>query len=230
MRDDIIPPERWEFNEEVTQAFQDMLSRSIPDYQTMRAMCFAVGSRVVQPKTDIVDLGCSRGEALAEYVQKFGAYNRYVAIDVSDPMLKACCQRFAGYIKVNLMQVMKADLRKGCPPVRASLIMSILTLQFTPIEYRQRIIRSIWDNLVPAGGFIMVEKVLTHDILEACYLDYKREHGYTEDQIQRKRLSLEGVLVPQTPNGNEEMLSNAGFKAECFWRCLNFAGWLAVKS
>ncbi len=29
---------------------------------------------------------------------------------------------------------------------------------------------------------------------------------------------------------NEEILQAAGFRVvECFWRCLNFAGWIAIK-
>lgn len=229
MKDNLTPPEKWEFNEEVAQAFQDMLSRSIPDYQTMRSTSFLVGSMLVQPRTDIMDLGCSRGDALSAYVDRFGAHNTYIAVDVSDPMLAACKERFAGYINAKVMRVVKSDLRQGCPPARASLILSILTLQFTPIEYRRRIIRSVWENLVAGGGFLVVEKVLADDLVEACYLEHKRKEGYTEDQIQRKRLSLEGVLVPVTAPMNEGMLKDAGFRVECFWRCLNFCGWVAIK-
>jgi tRNA (cmo5U34)-methyltransferase len=57
-----------------------------------------------------------------------------------------------------------------------------------------------------------------------------RAHGYGEDEIERKRLSLEGVLVPQPAAWNEAVLRDAGFvDVECFWRCLNFAAWVGVK-
>ena len=63
------------------------------------------------------------------------------------------------------------------------------------------------------------------------YYDLKRANGYTEDQIQRKRLSLDGVLVPLTARWNEEMLRMVGFnEVDCFWRWMNFAGWVAIKS
>ncbi len=62
------------------------------------------------------------------------------------------------------------------------------------------------------------------------YYDLKAENGYSQDQIERKRLSLEGVLVPVTAHWNEEMLKTAGFvEVDCFWRWMNFAGWVAVK-
>jgi tRNA (cmo5U34)-methyltransferase len=59
----------------------------------------------------------------------------------------------------------------------------------------------------------------------------KRENGYSDSQIDCKRLSLEGVLVPVTARRNEELLHQEGFTSvDCFWRHLNFAGWVTVKS
>jgi tRNA (cmo5U34)-methyltransferase len=112
---------------------------------------------------------------------------------------------------------------------------SILTLQFTPIEYRLRIVRDIYKSLLPGGAFIFVEKILggSADLdaqMVKHYYALKSTNGYTTEQIERKRLSLEGVLVPVTARWNEELLKGAGFsEADCFWRWMNFAGWVAVK-
>jgi tRNA (cmo5U34)-methyltransferase len=62
------------------------------------------------------------------------------------------------------------------------------------------------------------------------YYNLKRHHGYTEEQIERKRLSLEGALVPVTAAWNEELLKGAGFaQVDCFWRWMNFGAWIAIK-
>ena len=62
------------------------------------------------------------------------------------------------------------------------------------------------------------------------YYRLKSAHGYSQEEIERKRLSLEGVLVPVTARWNEELLYMAGFRqVDCFWRWMNFAGWVAVK-
>jgi tRNA (cmo5U34)-methyltransferase len=119
--------------------------------------------------------------------------------------------------------------------VTSSLVLSVLTLQFTPIEYRQQIVRRVFESLAPGGAFILVEKVLgaTAKLDEAfvnLFLNIKRENGYSDEQIDRKRMSLEGVLVPVTARWNEELLHQEGFTSvDCFWRHLNFAGWVAVK-
>jgi len=232
--DSVLPGKHWTFDGDVTAVFDDMLRRSIPQYEVMRETVFRLGCRHVEPGTSIVDLGCSRGEALQPFVDKFGAQCRFVGVDVSEPMLAAARERFNGYMSSGIVDIRELDLRETFPPERASVVMGILTLQFVPIEYRQRIVQDAHDCLVPGGAFIVVEKVLGANArldkaFVAEYLDMKRRQGYTEDQIKRKRLSLEGVLVPVTAAWNEELLRMAGFQTvDCFWRWMNFAGWIAV--
>ena len=234
-KDNVLPEGRWTFDGDVTDSFDDMLARSIPQYEVMRRSCFEIGSRYVRPKTDVVDLGCSRGEALAPFIEQYGALCHYVGVEVSEPMLTATRERFSGYIERGVADIRGLDLRQEYPPVEASLTLCILTLQFTPIEHRQRILRDIYRHTLPGGAVILVEKVLGADadldeLMVGLYLDHKREAGYTEEQIGRKRLSLEGVLVPVTAAWNEELLQQAGFRrVDCFWRWMNFAGWIAVK-
>jgi len=73
-----VPDGPWAFDHEVTQIFGDMLRRSIPDLDTMRKTVFEIGARFVQPGTDVVDLGCSRGDALAPFVDAFGSDRKSV--------------------------------------------------------------------------------------------------------------------------------------------------------
>ncbi len=233
--DQVQPNGRWGFDEDVTAVFDDMLQRSIPQYEVMRSLCFDLAKHYQQHKTDIVDLGCSRGEAMAQLVDKFGVYNRFVGIDVSGPMLEAARERFKGMINAGVVEIKDFDLRKGYPPVRASVTLCILTLQFTPIEHRLRIMRDIYNSTLPGGALIIVEKVIggTADLdamMVNLYYQMKAENGYTQEQIERKRLSLEGVLVPVTADWNRDLLKQAGFtQVDCFWRWLNFAGWVAIK-
>lgn len=234
-RDQHVPGDKWEFDASVASCFDDMLERSIPQYAAMRQLCLDVGSRFVKPRTDVVDLGCSRGGAIADFVRRFGVTVRFVGCEVSAPMLQECRMRFAGYIDAGTVDIRDVDLRREFPVCDASLILSVLTLQFTPIEHRLRIVDDVLSHLRPGGAFVLVEKILGCDrfadeMLVDLYYGMKRAHGYTEQDIERKRLSLEGVLVPKTAHENEGMLRDAGFKhVECFWRTLNFAAWVAVK-
>ena len=235
VKDNVLPTQKWEFNEEVTKCFDDMLERSIPEYGLMRDLVTKIGFRYVQKGTAIIDLGCSNGNAIQPFVSRFGASNTYKLYDVSEPMLEACKEKYSDMIRAGFVEVENKDITKGFPNVDTSLVLGILTLQFTPIEYRQKIVKDVFDLLEPGGAFILVEKVLgnTYDLDSMFVKEYygmKSEHQYTEAQIASKRKSLEGVLVPITANWNESLLKDSGFSdVDCFWRCLNFAGWVAVK-
>jgi tRNA (cmo5U34)-methyltransferase len=234
--DQVLPDEgaRWQFDGSVTEVFDNMLVRSIPQYDVMRQAVFDLGASFVTPDTAVVDLGCSRGEALAPFVERFTA-NRFVGVEVSEPMLDAVRARFARQIAAGTVDIRKLDLRTDYPRDRASLTLAVLTIQFTPIEYRQRIVRTIFEHTVPGGAFIFVEKILgstalVDELFVARYYDMKARNGSTTEQIERKRLALEGVLVPVTARWNEDLLRDAGFRqVECFWRWFNFAGWIGIK-
>jgi tRNA (cmo5U34)-methyltransferase len=227
---------RWSFDQTVTDVFADMLRRSIPQYDAMRQAVFDVGVGFVRPQTHIVDLGCARGDALADFIDTYGASNTYVGVDVSEPMLTAVQSRFARQIADGYARFSYTDLRTAYPDGPASITLCVLTLQFTPIEYRQRILADIFRNTVPGGAVILVEKVLgataeLNALMIKLYCALKAGNGYTAEEIERKRLALEGVLVPVTARWNEDMLAAAGFQeVDCFWRWMNFAGWVAVKS
>jgi len=231
------PGERWAFNADVARVFDNMLVRSIPEYVAMRQLVFNLGCQFWSEAYDraevsVVDLGASRGEALAPFVEKFGIKSRYVGVEISDPMLAELRKRFVS--SGPAVDVEKLDLRSAYPNKPAWLTLAILTLQFIPIEYRQRVIADAYRNTLLSGGLIVVEKVLGSSsvfdhIFLTEYYAMKQANGYTPEDIDRKRLSLEGVLVPQTAASTERMLEAEGFRVERFWQWCNFVGWIAIK-
>lgn len=229
-RDQVIPEGAWKFDEKVADVFDDMLARSIPDYIGMRRSTTELASRFIQPRTAVVDLGCSRGAALAPLVEKFkGNGVAFVGVEVSEPMREAAKKA------IPEATVLDLDLRTDYPSALTSVTLAVLTLQFVPIEYRQRILQDAFDHTVSGGAILLVEKVLGSDayadnMLVETYLARKGENGYTAEQIQTKRESLEGVLVPVTSHWNVDLLERSGFKhVECYWRHLNFAAWIGIK-
>mgnify|MGYP001576614871 CR=1 FL=1 len=235
-KDTTKPEGQWKFDAAVTDAFADMLQRSVPQYDVMREAVLSLGSSFVKPQTDVVDLGCSRGAAIDPFVRRFGANNRFIGLEVSEPMIEAARGHFASYIASKIVDIRSFDLRQGYPHVNASLTLSILTLQFVPIEHRQRVVQDVFDKTVSGGAFILVEKVLGETArLDKLFVDdyyrMKAANGYSPDDIARKKLSLEGVLVPVTAGWNVELLKQAGFRqVDSFWRFLNFGGWIAIKA
>ena len=146
-------------------------------------------------------------------------------------MATACRDRFQDEPRVSVQEGNLwsfLPLKKG-----ASLVLSVLSMQFMPTAYRPSMLRMIYDGLEPGGALIFVEKILSEsmdDLMVELYYEMKRENGYTEEQIAAKRRSLENVLSPLKAEWNADLLRTAGFrKVDMFWRFLNFCGWIAVK-
>lgn len=223
----------WKFDESVAEVFTDMLSRSIPGYDNMRELMFRIARNFVQPYSNVLDIGCSTGLSSKQLVECEEAEKcDFTLIDVSEPMLDRCRKLYENDRRVD---VLHWDIREGCPVQRCSVVISCLTLQFVPIEYRQNIVSNIYDSMLRGGALLLVEKVIgsssvIDDVLVKEYYNIKKDNAYTEAQISDKRKALAGNLVPLTAEWNESMLRNAGFsKVDTFWRYLNFCGMIAVK-
>jgi tRNA (cmo5U34)-methyltransferase len=246
--------DRWQFDDEVARVFDNMLQRSIPDYETMREMVTELGAQFIEYYSNVLDIGTSRGDQIARFLSKGyedqverileddvpgieGA--EYIGIEISDPMIEAASRRFDG---VNNVAIIKHDIREGLPinkwldpGDRLSLVTAVLTMIFVPVEARYRVLSDIHRHLETDGALIMVEKVIGEgpamdELLVGQYQAFKARQGYTDEDIERKRLSLEGVLVPLQLSSHVANLKAVGFThVDTFWRCLNFVGIIAVK-
>lgn len=233
-KDEILPDGNWEFDDEVTACFDDMLSRSIPQYDMMRKIVSEMASNFLRSNTNVIDIGCSKGDVISSLLPYTGNLKNinFIGCDVSKPMLDEATKKFESYSNIDIVS---NDLKYQFPNKSANLILSVLTLQFIPIEYRQNILQNIYNSLNESGAFILVEKVLgssceIDNVLCDVYYKLKSKNGYNEEQIKRKKMALEGVLVPVTAPMNCDFLKSAGFrKIDCFWRWMNFSGWIAIK-
>ncbi len=235
MNDPYMPPARgaWSFSDpDVAKVFDKMLPLSIPDYHTMRWLTTSLAANVNSSEPVIADLGSSRGDAVAPLVEAFPE-GKFHLWEQSAPMCDVLHQRFSDHKNVI---VHREDLR--IEPFVSNYfdcVLSVLTIMFVPVEYRVILFKRIYDSIKPGGRFLLVEKTLqssdlSHKEFTSEYYSMKSRNGYSDEQIERKRLSLEGVLVPMTFRANVSNLQDAGFKSvECYWKALHFTGWIAYK-
>ena len=228
--------DKWEFNDAVSQVFDEMLGRSIPSYERMRYLIDRIVTEHITKNnltaSTILDLGCSTGEQICR-LQKHLPDNDFIGLECSEPMLKEASRKLECSPKVVIQNF---DLTKDELEMRkCGAILSILTLQFIPIEYRQKIMNNIYQSLGEKGIFIFVEKIICDNynfsaLYEKLYYDMKHINGYSIEEIRDKKLKLEGVLVPVTSQFNLDLMRQAGFtKVDVFWRDLNFIGYIAMK-
>lgn len=236
--DNYKPSGSWQFDDGVTDVFQNMLSRSIPCYQSMRdimARLAAVPLDNGLSNRALLDIGCSQGLMIGQILDRVKRWRhvQVTGIDNSAPMIQAAETAFEEYDNVNFVL---ADISNvTIAPGRYTVITSILTAQFVPLDERQEMYRNILNGLDLDGRFLLVEKVLgetptSNKMLVDSYYDMKRDNGYSDEQIEEKRKALQGVLVPLRASENEAMLKDVGFhNVQRVWQCFNFAGWMATR-
>ena len=228
--------DKWEFNDAVSQVFDEMLGRSIPSYDRMRYLIDSIVTEHIKTydlaETIILDLGCSTGEQISR-LQKHLQSNEFIGLECSESMLKEASIKLGNSQNVSIQNF---DLTKNELNLdECGAILSVLTLQFIPIEYRQKIMNSIYHSLTENGIFVFVEKIICDNynfsaLYEKLYYDMKHINGYSLEEIRDKKLKLEGVLVPVTNQFNLDLMRQAGFtKVDVFWRDLNFIGYIAMK-
>jgi len=227
------------FNEEVAGVFDDMLVRSVPYYLEQQRIVQEAAAKFWKPNTVVYDLGCSTGTTVIGLARALGPGARLVGYDNSEPMLERARENAEAAGVADRIDFRVGDFNSDVAQLEldgGSVVTLCWTLQFVRLLQRDRLIHAIYEGLVDEGILMVTEKVLTNDsnmnrFFIDFYYDFKKRNGYSEEEILRKRESLENVLVPYRIDENFEMFRRAGFQiVETFFQWYNFTGFLCVKN
>ena len=225
----------FEFNRAVVSVFDDMVVRSVPFYLEIQRMITELAADFVVEGTQIYDLGCSTGTTMMNMDKVIDPKIRFVGIDNSDEMLKSCRKNLKSAGIIRDIDLVKADINNGVLLENPSVVILCLTLQFVRPLYREKLVKSIFDQLPQNGALIVIEKVLCEATLFnrmfiKYYYDFKKANNYSQTELAKKREELENVLIPYKLKENEAMLKDCGFKhVELFFKWFNFSGIVAMK-
>jgi len=235
MKDEIVPQGKWVFDQGVADVFEDMLNRSIPGIEDMRETINIIIKNVIPLGGSILDIGCSDGQQLSrlQALESPSMQLKLFGVDNSREMIQKAVERCGASVKFLHHDMCEGNPRFSNGPIRYDVILSILTLQFIPVELRPRILFYIKNSLRTGGRFIFVEKVMfsnseAQDLITKVYHNIKVNNGYSQDQVKTKHISLRNVLVSKTIEDNTKMLYDAGFQSvTTFWQNTAFVGWVA---
>lgn len=222
----------FEFDDEVTRVFDDMIQRSVPGYELLVKLIALYANVFSLPSTSIYDLGCSTGVVARVIDQQANGRGCVIhAVDNSPAMIKKCEQAFNG-AGINWI----CDDVENITIQNASMVVMNLTLQFIDVDKRKDLIGRIYQGLVPGGVLLLTEKVeyvepSTQQTMTDLYQGFKKIQGYSDLEIAQKRTALENVLIPESKSVHVKRLKQAGFDeiVEAF-HCFNFVSWLAIKN
>jgi len=228
----------FQFNTEVAEVFDDMVTRSIPFYVEQQRMIQEIGKTFCPRGASIYDLGCATATTLINLCQVIQECAGFVGYDNSNAMLKYAKEKVCEKKLEDRIDLRCGDLNADLvtrPLENAGLVTLCWTLQFIRPVHRDRVIRWIYESLSHGGALVMAEKIVTSNtqtnrLFIDNYYDLKRRNGYSDNEIARKREALENVLVPYTISENLEMIRRNGFKiVDTFFQWYNFAAFLCLK-
>ncbi len=215
----------FEFNQAVTDVFDDMINRSVPFYKHILQQI----AQLVGPNATLYDLGCSTG-ALVPFLNDMYSEFNYIGIDKSPSMISKAQQHAS-----NTIQFMEGDLSEGVQMNEPTAIVCNLVLQFIDPKKRPALINDYVTALPKGGALIIVEKVrqkseALQKIYKDSYHQLKRANGYSQSEIDYKDHALDGILVSETSQFYWEALSKAGATTiDTFFKWYNFEGVIAIK-
>ncbi len=237
MRDEIykdkVDISKFTFDQKVVDVFDDMVLRSVPGYKQMIELIGLAGRTYPVINSNVYDLGCSTGAATLSIASNLKSESvKIFSIDNSQEMLDQCSRNLSG-IEANIQYI--CDDIENIQFENASLIVLNLTLQFIKPKNRSKLVKRMYDSLLPGGALIISEKIIHENeeinkSLISLHESFKRENGYSETEIAQKRKAIEEVLIPESIENHLRRLNDAGFKKPLVqMQCINFASFLAVK-
>lgn len=223
------------FDEAVVDVFPDMISRSVPGYETIINTIGEIANACVVKGTRVYDLGCSLGAASLAVSRACPKDTcEVIAVDSSAAMTQRCQRVIDSFALPNTV-IVQQGLAQQTTLNNASMAIMNFTLQFIEPSDRAAILSHIYKGLNPGGVLLLSEKIKhptpTGDKwLTELHHQFKRRNGYSELEISQKRAALENVMLTDTYPEHESRLKGVGFSEVVMWyKCYNFMSLIAIK-
>jgi tRNA (cmo5U34)-methyltransferase len=227
--------EDFKFDKKVVSVFSDMIKRSVPGYENVILMSGLFAERFAKAKTNVYDLGCSLGATtLAMRSRITSSDTKIIAGDNSQDMIEKCKKNIASDSSKVPIELILDDIRNIHFENNSMTVLNY-TLQFLPPEDREKLLKNIYNSMLPNAVLLLSEKITfaekqNSELFVDIYHSWKKHNGYSEMEIKQKRNALENVLVPETISQHIKRLEKIGFKrCELWFQCFNFVSIIAFK-
>jgi len=207
--------------------FDEHINKSIISYNNLVDMIITVSGFFIQDNTTVYDLGCSTGKILRKIKKASHANNvSYIGIDNETA--------FSSYWEEKDIEFKIEDVRKLKFDSDVSLAISTFTLQFLPTIDRVKLLKNIYDSLIPNGALILCEKTYSNDsmlqeVFTFANYDYKAKF-FRYDDIMFKEKELRASMNIRSWDAILQEVEKIGFKKyEVFWKAYNFVGVILIK-
>lgn len=217
----------WTFAGENTTGFDNHVRQSVPLYDKFQEEITKMSCYFIQDYTKVIDVGTSTGNMIHSIKESNKRNADFIGIDIEYDMISECKKRYEN-IEFRCINAINFNF------TNASLVTSMLALQFMSLEERKILLKKIFNQLNEGGALFVVEKVRTpfpfiHDMYNDLYYDFKLK-SFSPEEVLLKNQSLRGVMNPLTVQEDIKLFKEAGFtKIDIFLKIENFVGFVIVK-
>lgn len=208
--------------DKVADEFDEHINLSIRGYDNLYKDVVDVIDFFVVDDTNFVDIGSSTGKLISDVKKKHNRVN-YIGIESESGF-----EKYPVYENITLIKDVIDYKFTNC-----SVVTSIFTMQFVPINKRLDILKSVYEGLLPGGVFIISEKVEMKSpftgIFQDILINNKRPH-FKDSDILDKNYSLRKIMRCLSIEENLSLLNLAGFSnIQQFWQNNRFVGFVCRK-
>lgn len=235
--------DKFEFDNEVAVAFNDMAIRSIPGYkQSTNIIAYLIkniiDSRYNQGEvTKVGDLGCSTGALYKELWRLYGKDTTHridglipIAVDTSQAMidiLSTTLPNVTSYC-LSAQEICTKNIDKY------NVIVLSYVAQFVSLKERSELFGLISDKLDKGGILFISEKEKIEEpfdeLLQEMYIEFRMRAGYSQEEIKAKTIALSNSMWPQYQNKTFIQLISSGFlSAQELFRWGPFSTYMYIK-
>lgn len=188
----------WVFDHAVADRFQQEAQAHIPDYDRVIDLCWDCVQARFGSRRDIaiVDVGSALGHTMHRFIGQ--GYTNVQGIDNSEAMIAS--SKYPN-------RVTNSDQFVG--QNQWDVVLANWTLHF--VQAREQYLADIYQGLHSGGMLIVTDKMDHTPELETLYHDFKRRNGVSDEVIQKKKLSLNGVLTTRPLQWYLDTLKQIGF-------------------
>lgn len=231
-----IPKRRdvFQFDSEVATIFDDMAVRSIPMYEEVHRLHCSLLRESIEEATLIVDIGSSTGHLFGAIENEIGfkleeAGIEGIAFDSSPEMLVELTRRYPTVQGVCRDITDAADLKRP-----ADIIFCLYTIQFIPPERKALAFDWIVRNLKMGGYLVLGQKeavpgVWAAEAFSEEYYQFRRDNGYTQEEIDAKTRALANSMWPISVAQIQSELAARGVVTYPTSRWLQFSTMLGIR-
>lgn len=236
-------PDLFEFDEEVAKVFDDMAARSIPMYEAAhRAHIQYLLQSLPRLRTlacgrplRFLDVGASTGKFFSSLYEALGGPSaerlpniHLYAVDPCDHMLDR--------VKVNVPHTTTYCMGAEeifTLPCKFDVVNVSYVLQFIPPQKHYSVLKDIYNQMQPGGILFFSQKESIQPDhahhFEEQYINFRRNNGYTDAEIEAKTKALRGSMWPQRYEQTAATLTRVGFtNIQETTRWLNFSSLVAL--